>query len=44
MKKFLILLLVLAVLIGGAMAWLGSKAELGKPADAEVRIEVENPL
>lgn len=44
MKKLLILLLFLAVVIGGAMFWLGGKAENGRPADGEVRIEVDNPL
>ena len=44
MRKFLILLGVLAILVLGAAWWLGGQAENGKPAPGEIRIEVEDVL
>jgi len=42
MRKFLILLGVVAVLALAGLWWLGTKAENGKPAGGEIRIEVED--
>lgn len=42
MKKFLIGLAVLAVVILGAIWWLGNKAEQAVPEDGEQRLEIEN--
>lgn len=44
MRKWLILLLVLVLVGVGILAWLGTKADAGRPAPGEVRIEVENVL
>ena len=44
MRKFLILLGLLAILVLGATWWLGGQAEKGKPEPGEVRIEVDNVL
>ncbi|KCZ54156.1 hypothetical protein HY29_15550 [Hyphomonas beringensis] len=44
MRKFLILLAIVVILVLGVLWWLGGKAEKGKPAPGEVRIEVENVL
>ena len=44
MRRFLILLGLLAVLVIAAMVWLGGLAEKGKPEPGEVRIEVEDVL
>ncbi len=42
MRKFLILLGLLAVIGLAGLWWLGTKAEQGKPPPGEIRIEVEN--
>ncbi len=42
MRKFLILLGVLAVIGLAGLWWQGTKAEQGKPAPGEIRIEVED--
>ena len=44
MRKWLIFLLILILIGVGVLAWLGTKADAGKPAPGEVRIEVENVL
>ena len=44
MRKMLIIVAILAVLVFGALWWLGTQASKGKPAPGEVRIEVENAL
>ncbi len=44
MRKWLILFLILVALVVGVMAWLGSKAQQGKPEPGEVRQEIENVL
>lgn len=44
MRKFLILIIILAIAVLGGMWWLGQQATKNKPADGEVRIEVENPF
>lgn len=44
MRKFLILLGLLAILVLGAAWWLGGQAEKGKPEPGEIRIEVDNVL
>lgn len=42
MRKFLIILVVLVMLVLGAAWWLGGQAEKGKPAEGEIRTEIEN--
>lgn len=42
MRKFLILLGVVAVVALAGLWWLGTKAEKGKPAPGEIRIEVDD--
>lgn len=42
MKKWLILLAVLAVAILGTLWWLGQSLNAQKPADGEVRQEIEH--
>lgn len=42
MKKFLIGLVVLAVLVLGAIWWLGQQAENAVPEAGEQRMEIEN--
>ena len=42
MRKFLILLGVVAVLALAGLWWLGTKADQGKPGPGEIRIEVDN--
>lgn len=44
MRKFLILIGILAALVIGAMWWLGQQAVKGQPADGPVTIELENPF
>ena len=44
MRKFLIILGVLAIVVTGALWWLGTQASNGKPDPGEVRIEVEHAL
>lgn len=44
MRKFLILLAILAILVLGAAWWLGGQAEKGKPEPGEIRIEVEDVI
>lgn len=42
MRKYLILLGLVAVLALGGMWWLGEQAVKGKPDDGEVRIPIDN--
>ena len=42
MKKFLIGIAVLAVLILGAIWWLGTQAENAVPEPGEQRLEIDN--
>lgn len=42
MRKYLILLGVIAVLVVGGMWWLGQQAVKDKPAAGEVRIPIDN--
>lgn len=42
MKKYLIGLAVLAVVVLGAIWWLGMKAEQAVPEATETRLEIEN--
>jgi hypothetical protein len=42
MRKFLILLGVVAVVGLAGLWWLGTKAEQGKPGPGEIRIEVQD--
>ncbi|KCZ63506.1 MULTISPECIES: hypothetical protein [Hyphomonas] len=44
MRKFLILLGLLAILVLGVAWWLGGQAEKGKPEPGEIRIEVDDVL
>jgi len=44
MRKFLILLGLLAILVLAGAWWLGGQAEKGKPEPGEIRIEVDNVL
>jgi len=42
MRKFLILLGIVAVVAVAGLWWLGTQADRGKPAPGEIRIEVED--
>lgn len=42
MRKWLIILLVLAVAAVGTLWWLGQSLEKKRPADAEVRVEIDH--
>ncbi|MCF6329909.1 MAG: hypothetical protein L3J02_08930 [Henriciella sp.] len=42
MRKWLIILLVLSVAIIGTLWWLGSSLDKDRPADGEIRMEVEH--
>jgi uncharacterized protein YdgA (DUF945 family) len=42
MRKFLIGLILLAAIVLGIAFWLGGQAEKGKPADGEIRTEIES--
>ncbi|MEM9937382.1 MAG: hypothetical protein AAFZ91_02810 [Pseudomonadota bacterium] len=42
MKKWLIILALLAVAILGTLWWLGQSLNEHKPADGEVRMEIEH--
>lgn len=44
MRKWLIILLILAAALAGIGIWLGQSASDGVPADGEIRIEVDNVL
>lgn len=44
MRKFLILLAVIAVVVVGAMWWLGQRAVKNAPPEGEIRIPVEGAL
>lgn len=42
MRKFIPFLVFLALVLVGGAFWLGQQAEKHKPADGEVRVEIEN--
>jgi len=42
MRKWLIILLVLIVAIVGTLWWLGSSLDKDKPAEGEIRTEIEH--
>lgn len=42
MKKFLIILLLLLVAIGGIAVWLAGQATKGMPEPGEIRLEVQD--
>lgn len=44
MRKFLILFVILAIAIIGAMWWLGQRAVKNAPPEGEIRIPVEGAL
>lgn len=44
MRKWLIIIAVLAILMAGIGIWLAGKAQSGKPETGEVRQEIENVL
>ena len=44
MRKFLILIAILAVVVVGAMWWLGQRAVKNAPPEGEIRIPVEGAL
>jgi hypothetical protein len=44
MRKFLILFAVLAIVVVGAMWWLGQRAVKNAPPEGEIRIPVEGAL
>lgn len=44
MRKFLILFTVLAIVVVGAMWWLGQRAVKNAPPEGEIRIPVEGAL
>jgi len=42
MRKWLIILVVLIALVFGALWWLGQSLDQQKPADGEIRMEIEH--
>jgi hypothetical protein len=44
MRKFLILFAILAIVVVGAMWWLGQRAVKNAPPEGEIRIPVEGVL
>jgi len=44
MRKWLILIAVLAIILAGVGLWLAGQAETGKPEPGEIRVEIENVL
>lgn len=44
MKKFLIILALLAAAVLGVLWWLGSGLDAEKPDSGEVRLEIDNVL
>ncbi len=44
MRKWLIILLILALAIVGVLWWLGQSLDAQKPEPGEVRLEIENVL
>jgi len=42
MRKFLVLLAIVAVVALAGLWWLGTQAEKAKPGPGEIRIEVED--
>ena len=44
MRKWLILIAVLAIILVGVGIWLAGKADSDKPEAGEVRVEIENVL
>ncbi|MGH1420838.1 MAG: hypothetical protein ACRBEQ_03400 [Hyphomonas sp.] len=44
MRKFLILIGILAALVMGAMWWLGQQAVKGQPEEGPVTVETGNPF
>lgn len=42
MRKFLIILVLLVLAFLAGAFWLSQQAENGKPADGEVRVEIES--
>jgi hypothetical protein len=44
MRKFLILFAILAIVVVGAMWWLGQRAVKNAPPEGEIRIPVEGAL
>jgi len=44
MRKWLILVGILALILGGITLWLAGKANDGRPEAGEVRVEIENAI
>ena len=44
MRKYLILIVIIAVLVLGGMWWLGQRAVKNAPPEGEIRIPVEGAL
>ncbi|MEM1037230.1 MAG: hypothetical protein AAGI14_10770 [Pseudomonadota bacterium] len=42
MRKWLIILLILALAVVGALWWLGNSLDQQRPADGEVRVEIDH--
>ena len=42
MKKFLFIVIVILLAVGGAAFWLAGQATSGKPDPGEIRLEVED--
>ncbi|MEL8056249.1 MAG: hypothetical protein AAGK66_08850 [Pseudomonadota bacterium] len=42
MRKWLIILLILALAVLGALWWLGNSLDQQRPADGEVRMEIDH--
>lgn len=42
MRKWLIILVIVVLAVGGGMLWLAGQASKGKPPAGEVRLEIEN--
>ena len=42
MRKWLIILLILALAVLGVLWWLGNSLDQQRPADGEVRVEIDH--